>query len=54
VEECCDDFRTLSGEVSLWDMQDRFGDVVSKDWILERFAAMAAASATESSAPVSA
>lgn len=43
VEECCDDFRTLSGEVSLWDMQDRFGDVVSKDWMLERFAALAEA-----------
>lgn len=42
VEECVDDFRTLSGEVSLWDMQDRFGDVVSKAEILERFAAMAA------------
>ncbi|MFG6444441.1 cysteine hydrolase family protein [Microbacterium sp. P07] len=41
VEECCDDFRTLSGEVSLWDMQDRFGDVVSKDAVLERFAALA-------------
>jgi maleamate amidohydrolase len=38
VEECCDDFRTLSGEVSLWDMQDRFGDVVSLEWMLERFA----------------
>jgi maleamate amidohydrolase len=46
VEECCDDFRTLSGEVSLWDMQDRFGDVVSKDWMLERFATMAAAKET--------
>ncbi len=39
VEECVDDFRTLSGEVSLWDMQDRFGDVVSLDATLERFAA---------------
>ncbi|GLY29651.1 isochorismatase family protein [Kineosporia sp. NBRC 101731] len=39
VEECCDDFRTLSGEVSLWDMQDRFGDVVSLDWMLGRFGA---------------
>ncbi|GAB3273675.1 N-carbamoylsarcosine amidohydrolase [Kineosporia babensis] len=38
VEECCDDFRTLSGEVSLWDMQDRFADVVSLEWMLERFA----------------
>jgi maleamate amidohydrolase len=37
VEECCDDFRTLSGEVSLWDMQDRFGDVVSLEWMLSRF-----------------
>jgi maleamate amidohydrolase len=43
VEECVDDFRTLSGEVSLWDMQDRFGDVVSKEWILERFASVAEA-----------
>jgi maleamate amidohydrolase len=40
VEECSDDFRTLSGEVSLWDMQDRFGDVVSKASMLERFAAI--------------
>jgi maleamate amidohydrolase len=58
VEECCDDFRTLSGEVSLWDMQDRFGDVVSKEWILDRFATMAAAStapgATAPAASVSA
>jgi maleamate amidohydrolase len=54
VEECCDDFRTLSGEVSLWDMQDRFGDVVSKEWILDRFAATAAASASSSAASVSA
>ncbi|MEG3614309.1 isochorismatase family protein [Isoptericola haloaureus] len=42
VEECCDDFRVLSGETSLWDMQDRFGDVVSLDETLERFAARAA------------
>jgi maleamate amidohydrolase len=42
VEECSDDFRTLSGEVSLWDMQDRFGDVVSKASMLERFAAIEA------------
>jgi maleamate amidohydrolase len=40
VEECCDDFRTLSGEVSLWDMQDRFADVVSLEWMLQRFAEM--------------
>ena len=38
VEECVDDFRTLSGEVSLWDMQDRFGDVVTLASVLERFA----------------
>lgn len=50
VEECCDDFRTLSGEVSLWDMQDRFGDVVSKEWMLERFEARAAESAAEAAA----
>ncbi|WOF23114.1 isochorismatase family protein [Microbacterium betulae] len=42
VEECCDDFRALSGEVSLWDMQDRFGDVVSKRWMLDRLASIAA------------
>ncbi|WP_147104092.1 isochorismatase family protein [Nesterenkonia populi] len=40
VEECCDDFRTLSGEVSLWDMQDRFGDVVSLEETLQRFKAL--------------
>jgi maleamate amidohydrolase len=28
VEECCDDFRPLSREASLWDIADRFGDVV--------------------------
>ncbi|MBD8217025.1 isochorismatase family protein [Microbacterium sp. CFBP 13617] len=39
VEECCDDFRTVSGEVSLWDMQDRFGDVVDKRWVLDRLSA---------------
>ncbi|SDT36431.1 cysteine hydrolase family protein [Actinoplanes derwentensis] len=39
VEECVDDFRTLSGEVSLWDMQDRFADVVSLDETLKRLAA---------------
>lgn len=37
VEECCDDFRILSGEVSLWDMQDRFGDVVKLSEVIERF-----------------
>jgi maleamate amidohydrolase len=37
VEECCDDFRTASGEVSLWDIQDRFGDVIALDEALERF-----------------
>ncbi|MCM6764045.1 isochorismatase family protein [Rathayibacter sp. ZW T2_19] len=50
VEECCDDFRTLSGEVSLWDMQDRFGDVVSKEWMLERFAARAGERSAEAAA----
>ncbi len=40
VEECCDDFRVLSGEVSLWDMQDRFADVVPLEATLQRFAAM--------------
>jgi maleamate amidohydrolase len=40
VEECCDDFRTLSGEASKWDIQDRFGDVVGTDEILARFDAM--------------
>jgi maleamate amidohydrolase len=43
VEECVDDFRTLSGEVSLWDMQVRFGDVVSLPDTLERFASLARA-----------
>ena len=37
VEECCDDFRTASGEVSLWDIQDRFGDVIALDEALKRF-----------------
>jgi maleamate amidohydrolase len=40
VEECCDDFRPLSAQASLWDIQDRFGDVVSLAAVLERFAAM--------------
>ncbi len=40
VEECCDDFRILSAQASLWDMQDRFGDVVSKQEVLDRFAEM--------------
>ncbi|WP_432501055.1 cysteine hydrolase family protein [Kineococcus arenarius] len=42
VEECCDDFRPLSGEVALWDMQDRFADVVTLDEQLQRFAALRA------------
>ncbi|MFZ3451718.1 cysteine hydrolase family protein [Arthrobacter sp. 7Tela_A1] len=42
VEECVDDFRTLSGEVSLWDMQDRFGDVVGLSETLDRFGQLAA------------
>jgi maleamate amidohydrolase len=42
VEECVDDFRTLSGEVSLWDMQDRFADVVGLQETLDRFAGIAA------------
>lgn len=37
VEECCDDFRALSGEVSLYDVQDRFGDVVPLESVLARF-----------------
>jgi maleamate amidohydrolase len=48
VEECVDDFRTLSGEVSLWDMQDRFGDVRSLDYTLERFAQIGAERASVS------
>lgn len=40
MQAVMDDFRTLSGEVSLWDMQDRFGDVVSKQSMLDRFAAI--------------
>jgi maleamate amidohydrolase len=47
VEECCDDFRVLSGEVSLWDMQDRFADVVSQEDVLTRFATMRDGSVTE-------
>jgi maleamate amidohydrolase len=47
VEECCDDFRPLSGEVALWDIQDRFGDVVSKQSVLDRFAADRAERATD-------
>lgn len=42
VEECCDDFRVLSREASLWDMQDRFGDVVSLEHMLARFAELGA------------
>jgi maleamate amidohydrolase len=42
VEECCDDFRTLSSEASLWDMQDRFGDVESLDDTLVRLSELAA------------
>jgi maleamate amidohydrolase len=48
VEECCDDFRTLSSEASLWDMQDRFGDVDSLEHTLDRFAAIRASRLTES------
>ncbi|MDR2566261.1 MAG: isochorismatase family protein [Bifidobacteriaceae bacterium] len=40
VEDCCDDFRVLSGEVSLWDMQDRFADVVSLSETLARLPAL--------------
>jgi maleamate amidohydrolase len=47
VDECVDDFRTLSGEVSLWDMQDRFADVVDLDHMLEHFAALAAGRGVE-------
>ncbi len=43
VEECCDDFRPLSREASLWDIQDRFGDVVAQDEVMARFAALRAA-----------
>ncbi|GMA30891.1 N-carbamoylsarcosine amidase [Litorihabitans aurantiacus] len=39
VEECCDDFRPLSEQASLWDVQDRFGDVVTLTETLDRFAA---------------
>lgn len=51
VEECCDDFRTLSGEVSLWDMQDRFGDVVSQVEVMQRFETLAAQRAHGTPAP---
>jgi len=37
VEECCDDFRSLSGEVALFDLQDRFADVVSLAETKDRF-----------------
>ncbi|MDI9915335.1 isochorismatase family protein [Rhodococcus sp. IEGM 1379] len=37
VEECVDDFRILSAQASLWDIQDRFGDVVTLADTLERF-----------------
>lgn len=37
VEDCVDDFRPVSGEASLWDIQDRFGDVVSLEDVLDRF-----------------
>ncbi|HEY0188329.1 MAG TPA: isochorismatase family protein [Cellulomonas sp.] len=40
VEECCDDFRPVSEQASLWDVQDRFGDVVSLDEALARFEAL--------------
>jgi maleamate amidohydrolase len=46
VEECVDDFRTPSGEVSLWDMQDRFGDVVSLQETLDRFTVLATSRAS--------
>jgi maleamate amidohydrolase len=52
VEECVDDFRTLSGEVSLWDMQDRFGDVVSIGETLARFDALRSERGREAPAPV--
>lgn len=40
VEECCDDFRPLSEQASLWDIQDRFGDVVGLEEALARFEAL--------------
>ncbi len=46
VADCVDDFRPLSGEASLWDIQDRFGDVVDLDWALSRIAEVKAAKAT--------
>lgn len=36
VEDCVDDFRALSAQASLWDIQDRFGDVVTLTETLER------------------
>lgn len=42
VEDCCDDFRPLSREASLWDIADRFGDITTSAVVHERFAAMAA------------
>lgn len=43
VEDCCDDFRPLSREASLWDITDRFGDVVSSTVATERLEALAGA-----------
>lgn len=37
VEDCVDDFRPLSGEASLVDIQDRYGDIASLDEMLASF-----------------
>jgi maleamate amidohydrolase len=43
VEDCCHDFRRISGEVALFDIQDRYGDVIGLDEVLGRLAARPAA-----------
>lgn len=43
VEECMDDFRPISGEVAMWDIQDRYGDVVTLADVLARLEGLAAA-----------
>lgn len=45
VEECCDDFRPVSREASLWDVADRFGDVVTLAEMTEHLLQRAAVSA---------
>jgi maleamate amidohydrolase len=37
VEECCDDFRTISTEAALHDLAERYGDVISLKAAIEYF-----------------